>query len=178
MHVMFRIKVTGREHLPKEGAYLLCSNHLSVFDPVSLALQMKPQPRFMAKKELFRKRFPNWFWRKLGAYPIDRAAQADMAAYRTTMDTLKKGQPVIIFSQGTRMKEFDNAKGGVAVFALKAGVPIVPAGIRGTYRLFSRMEIEFGPPISLEEYAGEKIKTEIVNEVMEKVVKSVSALVE
>jgi 1-acyl-sn-glycerol-3-phosphate acyltransferase len=116
--LIYRVRITGRENIPKEGAFLLW---LSMF--------LKREPRFMAKKELFKPGLYNWFFKNYGAYPIDRHATADMQAFRTTLDLLKNENGIIIFSQGTRMKDFENAKGGVAVFALKSGAPIIPAGI-------------------------------------------------
>ena len=175
-HIIYRFEVTGRENVPKEGAYLVCSNHIHAFDPIALSIFMKRSPKFMAKKEIFRRRIFGWFLRNFGAYPIDRDSAADLQAFRTTMNVLKSGEGVIIFSQGTRMKEFENAKSGVAVFALKSGAPIVPAGIRGTYKLFSKVYVNFGEPISMEEYAGQKVKTELVDKVMEQVVERVTTL--
>jgi 1-acyl-sn-glycerol-3-phosphate acyltransferase len=175
-HIMYRFEVTGQENIPKEGAFLLCSNHIHAFDPIALAIFMKREPRFMAKKELFKRRFLGWFLHNFGAYPIDRNAAADMQAYRTTMTALKEGHGLIIFSQGTRMKDFDNAKGGVAVFALKSGAPIVPAGISGSYRLFSKIHVHYGKPIPMDEYEGQKVKTELVEKVMSAVIEKVSAL--
>lgn len=175
-HIIYRFEVTGRENIPKEGAFLLCSNHIHAFDPIALAIFMKRCPKFMAKKEIFRRRFFGWFLKNFGAYPLDREAKADMQAFRTTMDTLKNGEGVIIFSQGTRMKDFDNAKSGVAVFALKSGAPIIPAGIRASYKLFSKVHVHYGDPIPMDEFAGQKVKTELVEKVMETVIKRVSAL--
>lgn len=177
LHILYRFEVTGRENIPKEGAFLLCPNHIHALDPVMICIFMKRVPRLMAKKELFETRVGNWFFRALGGYPVDRSG-ADMTAYRTTMDALKKGSGVIIFSQGTRMKDFGNAKGGVAVFALKTGAPIVPVGISGTYKLFSKIRVNYGEPILMDEYAGEKVKTELVNKVMAVVVERVTALSE
>jgi len=175
IRILYRFEVTGMENIPKEGAFLLCANHISALDPISLAVFMKRQPRFMGKKELFK--FPplGAFLRALGAFPVDRGA-ADMQAFRTTMNTLKNGDGLIIFSQGTRMKEFENAKGGVALFALKSGAPIIPAGIRGSYSFFSKMQIHVGKPIPMDEHKGKKVKTELIEEVMATVTERVSAL--
>lgn len=175
-HIIYRFEVTGRENIPKEGAFLLCSNHIHIFDAIALAIFMKREPKFMAKKELFQKQLFNWFLRNFGAFPVDRQASADLQAYRTTMDILKNGDGLIIFSQGTRMKAFENAKSGVAVFALKSGAPIVPAGIRASYKLFSKIHVHYGEPISMEEYAGERVRTELVEKVMDKVIAQVSTL--
>jgi len=175
-HVIYRFEITGRENIPKEGAFLLCSNHIHAFDPIALSIFIKREPRFMAKKELFKPGFLNWFFTNFGAYPIDRKSAADMQAYRTTINLLKEGNGITIFSQGTRMKDFDNAKSGVAVFALKTGAPIIPAGIRASYKLFSKIHVHYGEPIPMEEYAGQKVKTELVEKVMATVVQHVSDL--
>jgi len=175
-HIFFRFEVNGRENIPADGAFLLCSNHIHAFDPIVLSMFLKREPRFMAKKELFKPGLYNWFFTHYGAFPIDRDAPADMKAFRTTLDLLKKNHGIIIFSQGTRMKDFENAKSGVAVFALKSGAPIVPAGIIGSYKLFSKIKINFGEAIPMHEFEGQKIKTELVESVMTKVVERVSKL--
>lgn len=168
-HIIYRFDVTGRENIPQSGAFLLCANHIHAFDPVMVAVFSKRQPRFMAKKEAFNISVFGAFLRALGAYPIDRGA-ADMKAFRHSMDILKQGEGLLIFSQGTRMKEFENSKGGVALFALKSGAPIVPIGIVGNYRPFTKIRINIGEPIPMDKYKGQKVKSELVDEVMEIVV--------
>ena len=174
-HILYRFEVTGMENVPKDGAFLLCSNHINALDPVVLAIFMKRQPRFMGKKELFKTRFLNAFFRALGAFPVDRST-TDMQAFRTSMDILKRGHGILIFSQGTRMKDFENAKSGVALFALKSGAPIIPVGIRGSFRFRSKIYIQVGKPILMDKYKGQKVKTELIETVMDTVVKHVSAL--
>ena len=176
-HILFRFDVSGMENIPVEGPYLLCANHISALDPVMLAIFMKRQPRFMGKKELFRYWAVSKFLRALGAYPVDRAA-ADLSAYRTSMELLKQGHGLIIFSQGTRMKDFEGAKGGVAMFALKSGAPIVPAGITGPFKFRRKIIIRVGEPISMEPYAGRKVKTDLIDELMGVVVEKVENLLD
>jgi len=174
--LVYFVRVTGVENIPKEGAFLLCGNHIHMFDgPVLLAMSPR-RLALMAKKELFKKRVFATIFRAAGVFPVDRAASADMEAYRFTMKQLETGTGVLIFSQGTRMKEFENAKSGVAMFALKAGAPIVPVGLSGTYRPFSRLNIKIGAPIGMEAFAGRKIKADVLNEVMEMVVPRVADL--
>ena len=176
-HILFRFEVSGMENVPKDGAYILCANHISALDPVVLAIFMKRQPRIMGKKELFRTRFLNRFFRALGAYPVDRQA-TDLEAFRASMNVLKQGHGILIFSQGTRMKEFSEAKSGVALFALKSGAPIIPAGIAGSFKFRKKITICVGEPISMEPYAGKKVKTELIEEVMGIVVKKVENLLD
>ena len=174
-YIFYRFKVTGREHVPPTGAVILCCNHIHVLDCLLLAIFVKRQVFFMGKIELFRKPILGTLLKRVGAFPVDRGT-TDLKAYRHTLDVLKEGKALGIFSQGTRTQEFDNVKNGVGVFALKSGAPIVPVGIKGTYRIFSRMHLSFGPPISMEQFQGRKIKSDVVEELMADVVSQVSAL--
>ena len=173
--IMYRKTVTGTANIPKEGAFLLCGNHISAYDPIILAAISKRPLRFMAKKELFGFRLLGAFLRAMGAFPVDRKA-ADMQAYRHSLALLKEGHGLLIFSQGTRMTEFDNAKSGVAVFALKSGAPIVPVGIVGPFRFRGKVQVHIGEPISMEKYQGQKVKSELVDEVMDTISRRVTAL--
>jgi len=171
----YRFEVTGHENVPQTGAVILCSNHIHLLDCLLLAMFVKRQVFYMAKAELFKTRILGPLLKKLGAFPVDRGT-TDLKAYRHTMDLLKNDKALGIFSQGTRTQEFDNVKGGVGVFALKSGAPIVPVGIKGTYRIFSKMRLSFGEPISMEQFAGKKVKSELIDELMADVVSKVSAL--
>ena len=173
--IIFRFRVTGRENIPPTGAVIICSNHIHVLDCLLLAMFCKRQIFFMGKAELFKLPVLGPLLRRVGAFPVDRGT-TDLQAYRHTMDLLKKEKALGIFSQGTRAQDFENVKGGVGVFALKSGAPIVPVGISGTYRLFSKMRVSFGPPISMEPYQGRRVKSDVVDEVMDIVVSKVSEL--
>jgi len=174
--LVYRVRVTGREHIPKDGAFLLCGNHIHFLDGPLLLAFTRRKLALMGKKEIFKKRFFAWVLRGAGVFPIDRQATADMAAYRFAIKSLESGLGMAIFSQGTRMKDFENAKSGVAMFALKSGAPIVPVGISGTYKIFSRLNIKIGPPISMEPYQGRKVKADLLDEVMAEVIPRVSEL--
>ena len=174
--VVYRMKVSGAENIPKEGSFILCSNHIHSYDPAMLAISMNRQMRFMAKKELFKWRLKGAFFRSVGAFPVDREA-ADMTSYRNAMGALKSGMGLLIFSQGTRMHTLNikNVKGGVALFAVKSKAPIIPAGISGSYLPFSVLDIRFGQAINLEGYDG-RLKTDQIDEIMGKVMSEVENL--
>ena len=163
--IIYRFNVTGLENIPNTGACILCSNHIHAFDPVMIAILLNRKPSFMAKKEIFSSPLASWFYGELGAFPVDRE-KADMKAYRKSMQILEEGEMLLMFAQGTRMAGFENAKGGVAMFALKSGAPIIPVGINGTFRLFSKLKIEIGEPILMDKYEGQKVKSELIEEVM------------
>jgi len=175
VRIVYRCNVTGRENIPEVGSFILCANHIHAFDSVMVAVFSRRQPRFMAKKELFENALFGAFLEALGAFPIDRGT-TDMKAFRHSVDVLKQGQGLLIFAQGTRMEGFEDAKRGTAVFALKSGAPIIPIGIRGSYRMFSKIHMHIGEPISMNEYQGQKIKSELVNNVMETVAERITTL--
>ena len=177
--VLYRMRVSGKEHIPTDGAFILCSNHIHSYDPAILAMCMKRPLRFMAKKELFQKPISKWFFSKMGAFPVDRQT-ADLRSYRNALKVLKDGYGLLMFSQGTRMKHLDikGAKGGVALFGVKARVPIIPAGITGTYRPFSTLRVRFGKPIFLNEYFDSRLKAEQIDEIMEGIMSVVGRLTE
>ena len=100
---IFRVKVEGENNLPDEGAFIVASNHISNADPVILAVSVKNRRkiRFMAKKELFEKKFLARLLGGLGAFAVDRK-RADVASIRHAVATLEKGEHVGIFPEGTR----------------------------------------------------------------------------
>ena len=173
--ILYRVRTSGKENVPATGAVIVCANHIHGMDALSLAMLVRQrQIFFMAKQELFRGLL-GFILRKVDAFPVDRAGN-DLTAFRHTMTLLKEEKALGIFYQGTRAKDFENVKGGVALFALKSGAPVVPVGIRGTYRPFSKVHVHFGEPISMEAYAGRKIKSDVVEEVMDEITVAVTAL--
>ncbi len=176
--LLFRVSAQGAENIPKEGGAIICSNHLSFFDPIAIGIKAKRQIHFVGKKELFKNKLVAWCFKEVGAFSIDRD-NPDMQSFKTAMKFLKEGEILGIFAQGTRMKEVDakGAKSGVTFFALKANVPIIPVGICGNYKLFSKMTVKFGEPIYFDEYKDVKVKTELLNEITENVMNRVSELV-
>ncbi len=156
--LIFPYRFVHRENIPQSGPFVLCSNHISYIDPVYLALAVDGrQVYYMAKGELFRFRPFGWLLRHLGAFPVERG-KGDSGAMEVGYDHLKRGQIMGIFPEGTRSKNgrLGRAKSGVAVIAVRAGVPVVPAAIKvknGKVRPFRRAVIEFAPPIQPEQMA-------------------------
>ena len=149
--LLYPVQVEGAENVPAEGGCLLCANHLSNRDPIYIAIRAPRRIHFMAKIELFRFWPVSWFVRSLGGFPVDRG-HSDLNAVRTSLAILKEGHGLGVFPQGTRSP--DNTPtpmlDGVSMIALRSGVPVIPAYIGGPYRLFHRMQVSFGPPVSFE----------------------------
>ena len=81
LKLIYRIRVEGIENIPQEGRVVVCSNHSNVLDPVILAVSLKRQIFFMAKKEMFEKKIFNYIFSKLGTFPVDRDG-ADLSAIK------------------------------------------------------------------------------------------------
>ncbi|MBO4297743.1 MAG: 1-acyl-sn-glycerol-3-phosphate acyltransferase [Clostridia bacterium] len=145
---LFPFRASGRENIPAEGPVLLCSNHVSLIDPLFIACSTKRYIRFISKKELFSNRFFNWLFTHLGMFPVDRGG-SDLSAMRTSLAVLKEGGALGIFPQGHRYRQDDNRdlETGAAIMALRARVPVIPIHVRGPVRLFRRNEVRFGKPL-------------------------------
>lgn len=171
---MFHMDIQGEEHIPTEGGVVLCCNHMSNLDPTTMAGFVKRPVRYIAKKELFEKRWSAKLLSALGAFPVDRQT-TDMKALKTAIKLLKNGEALGIFAEGTRVKdgEAKAAKAGVALFALKGEAPIVPICISSKYKFRSIVHIRYGKPIYLDEYKGQKVTTEMMEEITEKVMEKV-----
>ena len=115
--ILFFLKVNGKGNIPKNGGFILCSNHLSNFDPVLIGVAQRRQLFFMAKSELFRNKFFGWLIRKLGAFPVERGA-GDGKAINTAEKIINEGKTLGIFIEGTRSKtgELLRPKAGAAMF--------------------------------------------------------------
>lgn len=151
--IMYRVKVVGNENIPDEGAYILCANHVHAMDAISYVVNEKRMFHIMAKAELFDNKFKKWFFTNLAAFPIKRG-KGDTDALDVAKNLLKGGQMLFIFPEGTRngMAKGVRMKKGAAMLALAANAPIIPIGIKGDYKPFSKVRINIGKPISLEKY--------------------------
>ena len=163
-------KVIGRENIPAEGGFVLAMNHRSNLDVIAGGLSCPRQLHFMAKKELFKNRLLGWLFKKLNAFPLDRKGN-DLKAIKTALSLLKSGEVLGIFPEGTRVRRGENvdAKAGVSMLALRARVPVVPGVIVGEYKLFHRVYVIFGKPVSLEKYYDEKLSNEQLQQISEEI---------
>jgi 1-acyl-sn-glycerol-3-phosphate acyltransferase len=159
MNLLFRPKTLGLENVPREGGFVLAANHLSNFDPWAIGLPLFPWRflRFMGKSELF--------WWPLGpiieaggAFKVHRG-QADIDAIETAVELAREGHVVMMFPEGTRRRKGlvkkwqPRAHTGAARIALAAGVPLIPAAIKGTdsLRRLGPLRVVYGAPVSLDD---------------------------
>ena len=154
----FGLEVTGQEHVPKTGAFIVAANHVSYLDPPVLGVASPRPLRFMARDTLFR--YPGFgqLLRALLVMPL-RRGESDVHAIREAVKRLKAGECIGLFPEGTRQLtgRLGQAKAGIGLLANLAGVPVVPAHIQGTFAALppsatwfhpSKIRVAFGPPIS------------------------------
>jgi glycerol-3-phosphate dehydrogenase (NAD(P)+) len=131
--VYFRMQRIGREHLPRSGPLLLASNHRSFLDPFVIGMLVRRPVYYMAKRELFEKRWQAWILNALGAFPVDRGA-GDGAAMETARTILERGDCVVVFPEGTRVRPgpLGKPRRGIGRLALETGAPVAPVAVIGT----------------------------------------------
>jgi 1-acyl-sn-glycerol-3-phosphate acyltransferase len=183
LHLLFRVRVEGREQLPQRGPVILALNHRSFMDSLFVPLVVRRRVTFVAKAEYFDSWKTKWFFSAVGQIPIRReGGSASERALRAATEVLERGGVFGIYPEGTRTRDGYLHRGhtGVARLALRTGAPIVPVGLIGTDevqptdaklpRLFRRVTIRFGRRIPLEHYLGREddriVLRQLTDEVM------------
>lgn len=163
--IAYRVKITG--NVPDEGAYILCCNHINYLDAAAIVLFNKRKVNFVAKEDLFTHGILSWLGHLFDAIPIKRNMQ-DIEAMKRCLKVLKNGELLGIFPEGTRkgMEKNMKAKNGAAFMAIKGKVKIIPVGIHGTFKPFSKVYMNYGEPIDLSGYTKEDLDkaTDIIME--------------
>jgi 1-acyl-sn-glycerol-3-phosphate acyltransferase len=136
--IVFRVRVRGRENVPKRGAYVVAPSHRSILDIPFTAFITRRRIRFLAKKELFTTRIGRWLFSALGAISVDRDV-TDRAALRASTSALEDGEPVGVFPEGTRNRgaTLGELHDGASYLAAKLGVPIIPVGVGGSEEILA-----------------------------------------
>jgi len=179
IRVWFRLRVTGVEHVPAEGAAIVAPNHKSFWDSFFIGVCTRRHLRFMGKTELF----TGWkgpLLVRLGAFPV-RRGQSDEDALETARVILRQGGLLALFPEGTRVRDPDelgNPKRGAGRLALESGAALVPTAITGTDHLFlgpvpkpKKVQVAFSAPIQVSELvatpeaAGELVESTLWPEV-------------
>ena len=151
-------KVIGWENIPQD-ACIICGNHTRYSDPIFIVLSMgRPNhPYIMGKAELLKIPVLGWILKKVGMIPVDRG-KADVKAIKECMRVLKDGKKLLLFPEGTRVKEGEaqDAKNGAAMLAARTGVPIVPVYVPARLGWFKRTPVVFGEAYTPELPEGQK----------------------
>ncbi|MGX1128997.1 1-acyl-sn-glycerol-3-phosphate acyltransferase [Streptomyces glaucescens] len=193
LRLVFRPRIEGLEHVPASGAAIVAGNHLSFSDHFLMPAVLRRRITFLAKAEYFtgpgvKGRLTAAFFRSAGQIPVDRSGKdAGQAAIREGLGVLGKGELLGIYPEGTRSHDGRLYKGkvGVAVMALKAGVPVVPCAMIGTFeaqppgRKVPRIHpvvIRFGEPLDFSRYAGMENEKAVLRAVTDEIMYAILAL--
>src|SRR5215213_7150810 len=153
--VYFRLRRLGTEHIP-DGGVILASNHRSFLDPFAIGCCLGRPIYFVAKQELFKNPLVGWFLNCLGAFPVERGA-SDEESVATSLALLERGEAVVIFPEGTRIRSGSLAppRRGVGRLALQSGSPVVPIAVTNSERARRgwrikpvKVHIRCGPPLT------------------------------
>lgn len=158
---LYRLRVEGLEHVPASGGFVVAANHVSNLDPWPLGIALWPRPlHFMVKSEAWKPPL-SWLIAALGTWPVHRG-EGDAEAIANAVRVCREGRVMAMFPEGTRREKGLRKRRaprphmGAARIALAAGVPLVPAALRGLERLrrLGPLRVEFGPPVALDDLAG------------------------
>ena len=181
--ILHPVSVEGLERLPGSGV-LLCPNHASNWDPILVALKLPKNYRLhiMAKEELFRNPLLGWLLRRVGAFPVNRGNN-DINTVRTAMQAIRDGDNLLIFPEGTVVRNGvgyvdglpAHAKAGVAMIGVRTGATLVPMFVDGEKKLFHRTRIIFGEPYE-PRYTGRRGTSEEMQKIADGVLAAAYAL--
>lgn len=168
--IVYRVKIIGKENIPQEGNLLFCGNHRTYLDPPLIIVTAGRYMRFLAKEEL--KKNPLFaFLGFLYDGIFVKRDEKDIGPLKTALKTLKEGKCVGLFPEGTRNgleKNDGKVKNGAAYLALKTNSKVVPIGIVGPAKPFTKNAIIYGKPLDFSEYAtSKKVDKEVEDKVSE-----------
>ena len=181
-------RVEGLENISKTGSCIIAANHSSYFDFISLIAVVHRKIYFLTAEKFYKSKF--WYplvaW--TGQIKVDRESSDKKGVYDKVFSTLKDNKVLGIFPEGTRSADGKIGKTftGVAKFAIKAQVPVVPVGITGTYELMSRhdkmpkfkksIKINIGRPLFFDKYYRGNNDEAVLRKVTDKIVEKIEKL--
>lgn len=176
VRLVYRVRVVGREHVPKSGPYVIAPTHRSMLDIPLVGAITTRRIRFMGKQSLFRVPVLGTIFSALGGYAVARDG-SDFGPVRESLKMLDTGEPIVVYPEGTRQHggEIAPLQPGAVYLALKANVPILPVGIAGAEEVFrqrkgrlpgfGRIVVVVGEPIAPPVRERSVVKRAIVDEI-------------
>ncbi len=165
--IMYPTKVIHKKRFDRKKKYVIASNHYSNADSLIYDLHFRRRFRYVAKKELFKKKFFAWVLRKIGAIPIERGSISP-SSYKEILSVLKNNEQLFIYPEGTRNKiedgEMQQAKEGLILFASKGEAEILPMLIYRKPKLFRKNYIIVGEPFFVQGENPKRLTKEEVEE--------------
>ena len=171
--IVYRLKVVGLENVPDDGAVIFCGNHRTYLDPPAIVVTAGRHMRFLAKEELRKNPLFAFLGFVYDGIYVKRDAK-DITAMKEAMKTLKAGECVGMFPEGTRNgleKNDGKIKNGAAYMALKTNAKVIPIGIVGPAKPFTKNAIIYGKPLDFSEYAARMKEDKGVEDQVSEIIK-------
>lgn len=188
-HFMWRMEVTGAEHLPARGGAIFAPNHLSVIDHFVLGASLPRRITFVGKAEYMDSWKTKYLFPALGMIPIDRSGgSASQGALDAAARVLEAGEFFGIYPEGTRSRDGNLHKGhtGVARLALRTRCPIYPVGLQGTLEVqppdakvpkpFRVLRVRIGRPIDCTRFDGADDDRLLLRQITDEVMYEIGSL--
>jgi 1-acyl-sn-glycerol-3-phosphate acyltransferase len=150
--LVYRLEARGISNIPRSGPVILCSNHKSLQDPITMGACVPRKVHYMAKAELFTVPLLGSLIKSIGAFPVKRGG-VSKEAIRTAISLLQEGNVMGIFPEGTRNESLGMGKRGAVAMALRSKAMVVPVALVGDYRPFRKMIAVYGAPIDMTPFA-------------------------
>lgn len=174
--IVYRPKTVGAENIEEGKPALICPNHVHGLDSVVIVLMNRRIIRVLAKESLFKNPILRWLASIFGVYPVKQNNKS-METMKISLKLLKNNELLLIFPEGTRngMAKGVKAKDGAIKLAAKSNAPIIPIGVQGSFKPFTKVKLNIGKPIyyklSKEELNDKEKLRELTDELMDEIVK-------
>lgn len=185
----------GAEHLPRTGGVVVCSNHISHADFLTLGhflLDHGRLPRYLAKSSLFHVPVVKWIVADAGQIPVYRQTEDAMRAYSAAVEAVRAGETVGIYPEGTLTRDPGLwpmlGKTGAARVALDTGAPVIPVAQWGPQDLLppyaarprllprKRIAVHAGPPVDLSRWRGQELTAPVLHEATAAIMAAITQL--
>ncbi|WP_208587863.1 lysophospholipid acyltransferase family protein [Gracilibacillus suaedae] len=167
----YKVKEEGTENIPTEGAVIICSNHISNYDPPIIGITCPRPIHFLAKEELFKNKLFGFILKKVNTIVLKRGMN-DRNALRKGLEVLKEGNVLGLFPEGTRSKsgELKRGQAGAGFFALRSKATVIPCAIVGSYKSKAPLKVIYGKPVDMEvlrenKASAQEVTDAIMNEI-------------
>ena len=177
--IVHRMKVVGRENIPMDEPVIFCANHKSFLDPPLIKITAKRNMYFLAKAELAKNpilKFLGWVFEVMYV----KNDEKDINAIKGSLKHLKKGECIALFPEGTRngLAKGQKVRDGAAFFAIRGGAKVVPIGISGKMKPFTKLTIRYGKPLDYSSYKKADDDKKALEEVTADLMKHILELVD
>ena len=176
--ILFRIENVGEKQIPEDGnSYIVCANHLNYLDAIGIINSSNRFIRFMCKSTMFKNPLFIWILHMGDVIPVNRE-KSDVESMKRSIKALKGGQVLGIFPEGTRkgMEKNIDAKNGAAFMALRTKTKVIPIGIQGSFKPFTKVRLNYGKPIDFSEYYGKEKDKDALNKVTKVIMENIVML--